>query len=322
MSLILDAINRSQRERTEPGDVPGVTTAHYTGDPNTPGGDGRGWGLFPVVLLIIALIAALGVIAWLLLRDAPPESTSVAGAVTHPAPPRVPAAASVAPAREQSSERAPPDTVTPADKSASGELPAGKPAAREPVTAAPESVPATSPEVAALYAQRGRGEPHDGEPSADRGPPADREPSAHREPSASEAAQVNETPSAEGSAPAEANQAPVASIPPRQEEPLDVEALLAAARQEMEKEQMPDHPAPFLVELSQQRKDAIPTLLYSAHEYRGGGESTVLINGKTARAGQSVGKGVTVEEILPDSAILSFDGQQFRLKALNSWVNL
>jgi hypothetical protein len=47
----------------------------------------------------------------------------------------------------------------------------------------------------------------------------------------------------------------------------------------------------------------------------------VVINGKTLRTGASAA-GVKVEEILPDSVVLEVKGNRFRLRALNSWVNL
>ena len=79
---------------------------------------------------------------------------------------------------------------------------------------------------------------------------------------------------------------------------------------------------PFLATLSQQTKDSIPTLMYQRHDYSGSpGKSRVLINGKTLGSGASVG-GVKVAEILPDSVVLEFKGTRFRLRALNSWVNL
>ncbi len=50
--------------------------------------------------------------------------------------------------------------------------------------------------------------------------------------------------------------------------------------------------------------------------------SSVVINGKELHVGGSAAAGVKVEAILPDSVVLSFDGRKFRLRALNSWVNL
>jgi hypothetical protein len=46
------------------------------------------------------------------------------------------------------------------------------------------------------------------------------------------------------------------------------------------------------------------------------------MNGNTVKAGGSVVPGMKVEEILPDSVVLNYQGTQFRLRALNSWVNL
>ena len=62
--------------------------------------------------------------------------------------------------------------------------------------------------------------------------------------------------------------------------------------------------------------------MYLRHDYSGDpARSSVHINGKTLRAGGSVG-GVKVVEILPDSVVLEYKGSRFRLRALNSWVNL
>ncbi len=109
---------------------------------------------------------------------------------------------------------------------------------------------------------------------------------------------------------------------PVSEETVDIASLVTAAEQALEDVRLAEHAAPFLGDLSQQRKDAVPTLMYLQHDYRSEGGSTVTINGQQARAGQTVGRGVTVEEILPDSVVLSHAGEQFRLRALNSWVNL
>jgi hypothetical protein len=80
---------------------------------------------------------------------------------------------------------------------------------------------------------------------------------------------------------------------------------------------------PFLSSLSQQTKDEIPTIYYRRHDYSSdASKSTVTLNGKTVKTGGSPGGGITVEEILPDSVVLSYRGTQFRLRALNSWINL
>ena len=62
--------------------------------------------------------------------------------------------------------------------------------------------------------------------------------------------------------------------------------------------------------------------MYQRHDYaEAAGQASVVINGASVRAGGSV-SGVRVDEILPGSVVLSHQGTQFRLRALNSWVNL
>lgn len=101
----------------------------------------------------------------------------------------------------------------------------------------------------------------------------------------------------------------------------DVDALVARAEAALDSRELAAHPAPMLGELSQAFRDGLPTLMYSQHDYRSSGESAVFINRERRREGESV-DGVSVQEILPDSVILSYRGTVFRLKALNSWVNL
>ena len=94
------------------------------------------------------------------------------------------------------------------------------------------------------------------------------------------------------------------------------------ARAELADARLAESEVPFLSTLSQQTKDAIPTLMYQRHDYaRDSASSSVVINGKTLRVGGSAA-GVKVAEILPDSVVLEYQGKRFRLRALNSWVNL
>jgi hypothetical protein len=161
--------------------------------------------------------------------------------------------------------------------------------------------PAVPEDVANLY-QRASGQ-HSGEEM-----PATAEPPAQADPVPAAAATTAR---------------PVAATPVLAEETLDLEALVALAEEEVDNARLTEHPAPFLASLSQQKKDQIPTLMYSRHDYSSDSrQSTVVINGKSLRAGGSVGGGVSVKEILPDSVVLSHQGTEFRLRALNSWVNL
>lgn len=289
MSLILDAINRSQRERANPGDVPGIATQHYV-DSSPPRGAWR------LPLLLLALVLALAVIVWLLLRPAPqlaapaPDAGDLVSSVPEPAPatPAPVAAAKPAPAPLRESPRVAKTADRADDRPAASEKQGRTQGAVEPADKAQD------PAVAALYSQAARAE------------------------SAADESMDEPAPVAPAAASATASAAAG-----RTEEPVAIETLLRRAREEMDAGSLPPHPAPMLGELSQQQKDAIPTLLYSAHDFRGdGGDSSVLINGNSVRVGGRVAAGVQVTEILPDSVVLEHAGRAFRLKALNSWVNL
>ncbi len=141
------------------------------------------------------------------------------------------------------------------------------------------------------------------------------------------------TPAAEVDAPAaaspvpgrerQADAAPAAEPVAESEQPVDIEALLRQAENELENARLEEHEAPFLATLSQQTKDRIPTIFYERHDYSGTpGQSAVVLNGAALKPGGRTSSGVRVEEILPDSVVLSYQGTQFRLRALNSWVNL
>jgi len=137
------------------------------------------------------------------------------------------------------------------------------------------------------------------------------------------------------SAPARANAAPAnppdtAATEPdaagsagREEQPIDIEKLILQARDELANADLDAHPAPFIADLSQHTKNDIPTIYYQRHDYSGdSARSTVVLNGKTLKVGGTAAPGVKVEEILPDSVVLDYRGTQFRLRSLNSWINL
>jgi hypothetical protein len=116
-----------------------------------------------------------------------------------------------------------------------------------------------------------------------------------------------------------ATPAPAAPV----EEQVDIEKLVMQARDEMENARLAEHSAPFISDLSQQTKNAIPTVYYQRHDYAGdGARSQVVLNGQSMGEGGSPAPGMKVVEILPDSVVLNYRGTEFRLRALNSWVNL
>lgn len=103
----------------------------------------------------------------------------------------------------------------------------------------------------------------------------------------------------------------------------DVNKLVQLAREEAKNLDLTESSVPLLIDLSQQVKDSIPTIYYLRHDYsNNASSSTVVLNSKTLSVGDSAAVGLKVEEILPDSVVLNYQGTQFRLRALNSWINL
>ena len=110
---------------------------------------------------------------------------------------------------------------------------------------------------------------------------------------------------------------PVQSIAP----PVDLAKAMENAAREIGESALSPHPSPLLENLSQQQKDQIPMIVYSEHNYAPQGLASVMLNGKRLQSGQRADT-VEVIDILRDSVILRVDGIEFRLKALNTWVNL
>lgn len=104
------------------------------------------------------------------------------------------------------------------------------------------------------------------------------------------------------------------------EQPIDIEAVLERAERALGEKTLVDHPVPLLENLSQQQKDQIPSILYSQHDWQAD-QPAVVLNGQRVEAGQRV-DGLVVTEILPDSVVLRWRETDFRLRSLNSWINL
>ena len=103
--------------------------------------------------------------------------------------------------------------------------------------------------------------------------------------------------------------------------PIDLVAAIERAAREVGEPNLVPHPTVLLENLSQLQKDQIPTIVYSEHVYAEGVAPSVELNGQRLRPGQRSGA-ITVEDILLDSVILRVNGVSFRLRALNTWVNL
>lgn len=110
---------------------------------------------------------------------------------------------------------------------------------------------------------------------------------------------------------------------PRATPQSDVDALTKAAQAALQETAVAEHTAPLIADLSQRTKDEIPSIFFSAHRWASNpNEREVVLNGTTYHEGAVVKPGLKLLEILPDSILLDYRGTEFRLRALNSWVNL
>ncbi|WP_027328785.1 general secretion pathway protein GspB [Marinimicrobium agarilyticum] len=69
-------------------------------------------------------------------------------------------------------------------------------------------------------------------------------------------------------------------------------------------------------------QQTMPSINYQQHDYRNNAASRVMINGKEYRAGEQVAPDLTLESIEKDGAVMRYRGYEFKLRALNSWVNM
>ena len=274
--------------------MPSLATQHYVDDGAS---EGKGRQYLPWLALLVALV----IIGWLLLNRA-----------TGPVPAPLPQAAMpVSPAQQESANvgdnsavPAPaPEQVPPAQISAAPApmVEASDTRVIESATVAATQAMANDPAVAQLYQQRQT--PQSAVKNASRPGQAPAVTQA-REPSV------------------EAVQEPVAATS-QNEQPIDIEKMILKARDELENANLDEHSVPLLSSLSQQTKDSVPTIFYERHDYSDNqAQSSVVLNGKSTKVGGSPTAGFKVEEILPDSVVLNYRGTQFRLRALNSWINL
>jgi hypothetical protein len=340
MSLILDALNRA---RDDVNAVPGLATHHRV---ELVAANRRQY------LLWVALSVAVVVIAWLIVErySAPRLAGDDVDVVASAAQPPARIAASDPVGTDAVVERAVAESTV-AESATTGEaltqvvvesvptvVPGGSPAVQD------QSLPAAAVSMARLEAQAQSQQQFQQQSqvvaAAGSSPPAATE-------VAVQAAALPEpgfdADSVQAYSPEEnAAVAQLYSNPPKEEplaqrdsrsasesggasreESIDIDRILREAREEVANASLPEHPVPFLIDLSQQVKDSIPTVYYLRHDYSSNPSlSTVVLNSKTLSVGGSPVPGMKIEEILPDSVVLNYQGTQFRLRALNSWVNL
>jgi hypothetical protein len=321
MSLILDALNRS-RQNDNP--VPGLAT-HHPVEPLEP----ESRRFVPWVALVLALL----LIAWLLVDRyrTPAEPDADIGAPVAELSRNIGSA--VTSVSDQLQERATAAESTAAESTAAPTLPAaGTSATAQPTPQAKPDSQVAGAVVEPTASIRPAVEESAEIPAGTRQGDAQNPQAVATVPDSKVARTQSDAAIANLYANRDAVEEPVRRAPARatgatsarrDEQPVDIDKILMLAQQEAENVGLDDHPVPLLASLSQSSKDAIPTIYYQQHDFSSdSARSEVVLNGKPVRAGGSPMPGLTVEEILPDSVVLNYKGTQFRLRALNSWVNL
>lgn len=306
MSLILDALNKADREREYRDAVPDLKTVHAT--PRQARNYRAVWLIGGVVTALVLAIALLLVI-WLR-APAPAPQDNV------PAPTResAPAKADPAPAEPVA---LPQVATVPLENSGAPVL--------ELSEALPPAIMPVDQEVQALYqTQQDTQVMQVIEPAIQPAAPQEAGSQTRRSRSSvdEELARVLWEESRRDS------QRPLPTAFPA-EVPTPVPAEVKAVTASAEAKPLPaDLPAeetlagyqsiPFLHELPLTIQDSVPTLMYAKHDYDKG---FVVINKEELQMGSAAKGGVLLERILADGVLLSLNGTQFKLSSLSSWVN-
>ncbi len=305
MSMILDALKRSRAGQNGPAAIPSVDTQHYVDQPSSSGAP------WMKLVLLFAGVAGLGLVALLLM----PRDVATDAAATREGQLAVGTAG---------------DTPTPDAPLTS------PPAAIEPSVIdrppAPDTVgtPEQQRQVADLYrgVQTGVDRGQDSQQSAGTDPLAvpavstpQREKVSRSPVSAPDSGGEDDSSPQAGTSGDQTVSNEVTDAADSEDGAIDLAELVRRAESQLGKPALVPHDAALLEDLSQQQKDAIPTIMYSSHDWNPGGVSRVTLNGEALTVGERRG-GLKVEEILPDSVVLNWRETAFRLRALNSWVNL
>ena len=74
-----------------------------------------------------------------------------------------------------------------------------------------------------------------------------------------------------------------------------------------------------LSQMSEELKNALPSMQFEQHIYTSDGQGWVTVNGRDRYEGDSINDNLLVDKILPQHVILSFKGKKFSLPALSNW---
>lgn len=282
MSLILDAINKSEREQENTGEIPHLKTDHGASVSSVMANPRLVWLFIGIAGL---LLVALAVLIWVLLSGTASQRPDPASNVTTTEP--------VVESPLAREDMVPTSTAHSAAAAASLETKLSLPA---------------DDEVASLYQDA-----------------SEIQEEVIAQPPTVQPAQVVQPSSA-----ASVDEALARTLweEAKRQMPSRPVASNRKSSQPDEQESEIDAPyedtleaysgTPFLHELPVSVQNTIPTMMYALHRYE---EGFAVINKKRFQQGDDIAGGMVIERFLADGLILNLDGHQFKLSALNSWVN-
>lgn len=293
MSLLLDALRKADRERSAQHSPAGLDS--YTAEPAR---SGRGLVIALIILLLVVLLLGAWLL-WFLWGEKSAPVTQV------PAP--VMNANSPAPESHRAEPQAQSQPLAPAEQSAVSVSVSSS------SKAAANAAPVEPSMVGEAYL------PEDAEAHEQKRGPEEQAPQANLDPAVAELYRHKPVEKSQPQAPAQnaTTQNPAPSAPPAQSEPQTKQPPAATANTLAG---FPNVGGIRALPLAAQND--IPTLMYGQHNYRLGGDSSIVLNGKTLREGDSLGGGLSVDAIVADGVIMRYRDHHFALKALSSWVNM
>ncbi|MDO3384116.1 general secretion pathway protein GspB [Gilvimarinus algae] len=290
MSLLLDALRKADRERSNQHQPAGIGPS-VTGQTKSAAAP---WLLLGLAALVLALIA---LVIWLLLERDLPEpvppavSTVVTGGESGSTGVDSLPSKGVAPA---------PVAFKPADTAPGADAPAETEQTQAP--AEPSMIGEAYPPVAVSAETQGASESVQSE-IAD----------------ASSASSTSSKQSSTGDEVAQLYQ----RAPQTPENAGAAETASRAAESASGGQRLEDFPAVGGIrDLPLAVQNAIPSLMYALHDYQAGGSSRVVLNGQAWGEGDRLPGQLTIEVITEDGVVMRHGDHHFKLEALSSWVNM
>lgn len=319
MSLILEALNKADRERDNQPKVPDLQTVHGRIVPPSP--PKRHWGLYVVIALLVLILFLL--IAVLVRQSMAPGAKSAA-------------APQAAPQSVQSPQPGP----------------APAPSAAAPVPPVAPATPDLGADVHDIYQDANTTAPlPEYAPSYEEAPAAPRAKKSRSRLLDELEAEAQELDDANNGAEEELlplsvrkTPKPVAKATDNLQEASDLNEEKIKELWEQTKKEIPDRPTnqaklqtqiqeaikdtlslykqvPYLHELPEKVQNTVPSINYINHLYSERAGGAVIINKKTLRNGQEISPGMIIDRVASDGIVVQYQGIRFKLNALSSWVN-